>query len=78
MPGFQPARRNPSARRSEARPSENNEHGMDVLYQVRSFADIKQQTIVLPPGEAGTAMPMGMMATLRITRPFDDAAVDTP
>lgn len=78
LPGFQPARRNPSARRSEARPSENNEHGMDVLYQVRSFADIKQQTIVLPPSEAGAAMPMGMMATLRITRPFGDDAVDTP
>lgn len=78
LPGFQPARRNPSLRRPEPRPAESNEHGMDVLYQVRSFADIKQQAIMLP-AEAANPVPasLGMMATLRITRAFDEAS-DTP
>ena len=69
LPGYQPARRNPSTRHGEARLAAGTQHGMDVLYQVRSFADITQQPIQLPPGDAQPAPePLGMMATLRITR----------
>ena len=78
LPGFQPSRRNPTAQRRDGRPGTGDTaHGMDVLYQVRSFADIRQQTIALPAGEAGAAVPMGMMATLRVTRAFAPEA-DTP
>lgn len=69
LPGYQPARRNPSTRHGEARLSADTQHGMDVLYQVRSFADITQQAIQLPASDAQPATePLGMMATLRITR----------
>ncbi|KRG67742.1 hypothetical protein ABB27_08720 [Stenotrophomonas terrae] len=69
LPGYQPARRNPSNQRSDADPAAGARHGLDVLYQVRSFADITQQPIQLPASDAQTAPePLGMMATLRITR----------
>ena len=69
LPGYQPARRNPSTRHGEARLSADSQHGMDVLYQVRSFADITQQQVRLPASDAQPATePLGMMATLRITR----------
>ena len=69
LPGYQPARRNPSNRRGDARLASDAQHGLDVLYQVRSFADITQQAIQLPATDAQSAPePLGMMATLRITR----------
>ncbi len=79
LPGYQPARRNPSSRHGEARLSTDTQHGMDVLYQVRSFADITQQTVQLPANDAQPASePLGMMATLRITRIPEAAAVEQP
>ncbi len=68
LPGFQPARRNPSVRQGDARPRSGDEHGMDVLYQVRSFADIRQQGIALPASDTSEAMGLGAMATLRLTQ----------
>ncbi len=69
LPGFQPSRKNPSAKRGSTRSDEGQEHGMDVLYQVRSFADIKQQAVELPAaGNEAGSLPLGMMATLRISR----------
>lgn len=77
LPGFQPSRRNPSLRRSEGRPGNPDEHGLDVLYQVRSFADISQQAIDLP-AEDTQANPsrLGMMVTLRVTRVVPQADAD--
>lgn len=69
LPGYQPARRNPSNQRSDADPAAGARHGLDVLYQVRSFADITQQPIQLTADEGQPEPePLGMMATLRITR----------
>ncbi|WP_449466607.1 endonuclease/exonuclease/phosphatase family protein [Stenotrophomonas humi] len=69
LPGFQPARRNPSLRHGDTRTRNgNDEHGMDVLYQVRSFADIRQQAIELPADDSSQAQRIGAMATLRLTR----------
>ncbi|MGH8055453.1 MAG: endonuclease/exonuclease/phosphatase family protein [Stenotrophomonas sp.] len=69
LPGFQPARRNPSMRQGDGRPrSSSDAHGMDVLYQVRSFADIRQQAIDLPANDSGPAQRLGAMATLRLTQ----------
>ncbi len=79
LPGYQPARRNPSNQRGDASPTAGARHGMDVLYQVRSFADITQQPIQLPASDAQpTPEPLGMMATLRITRIPEAAAVEQP
>jgi len=79
LPGYQPARRNPSTRHGDARLSADTQHGMDVLYQVRSFADITQQAIQLPASDAQSPPePLGMMATLRMTRIPEAAAVDQP
>lgn len=69
LPGFQPSRRNPSVKRNTAKGEESKEHGMDVLYQVRSFADIKQQAVELPATDTDASpLPLGVMATLRISR----------
>lgn len=69
LPGFQPARRNPSMRHGDARTrTGSDEHGMDVLYQVRSFADIRQQAIELLANDSSDAQRLGAMATLRLTR----------
>lgn len=73
LPGYQPARRNPSPRRADARASVGDQHGMDVLYQVRSFADITQQNIQLAADNDQPALPLGMMATLRVTRIVPEA-----
>ncbi|MGE8281868.1 MAG: endonuclease/exonuclease/phosphatase family protein [Stenotrophomonas sp.] len=75
LPGFQPARRNPSVRRNEGRAANPDEHGLDVLYQVRSFADITQQAVELtePDDQAGP-LRLGMMATLRVTRVLPEPA----
>ncbi len=79
LPGFQPARRNPSMRRADGRPQNPDEHGLDVLYQVRSFADITQQSIELA-GTQSDAPPLrlGMMATLRVTRIVPEPAQPDP
>ncbi|MGX9719933.1 endonuclease/exonuclease/phosphatase family protein [Stenotrophomonas acidaminiphila] len=68
LPGFQPARRNPSVRRSATNgAAATRPHGLDVLYQVRSFADVAQQTVELAPATADTApLVLGVMTTLRL------------
>jgi len=80
LPGFQPARKNPAARRSEAIPGAPSGHGMDVLYQVRQFADVAQQWLRLPPmqGVSGEGRPLGLMVTLRLTGSAATDAADTP
>lgn len=80
LPGFQPARKNPAARRSEAIPGAPSGHGMDVLYQVRRFADVAQQWLRLPPmqGVSGEGRPLGLMVTLRMTGSAATDAADTP
>ncbi|HBN53890.1 MAG TPA: hypothetical protein DD456_07625 [Stenotrophomonas sp.] len=70
LPGFQPARRNPSPRRSLGTGTSGGHlrpHGLDVLYQVRRFADVAQQAVELAPDAADT-MPLvlGVMTTLRL------------
>ncbi len=72
-PGFQPARRNPSA------PMEKNTagatgapsagHGMDVLFQVKSFIGLRQQRIEVPAERDLPALPLGILATLRLQPP---------
>ncbi|WP_409476731.1 endonuclease/exonuclease/phosphatase family protein [Stenotrophomonas sp. Y-13] len=68
LPGFQPARRNPSARQpAAAGTSGGRPHGLDVLYQVRSFADVAQQAVALAPtGEEPAPLVLGVMTTLRL------------
>jgi endonuclease/exonuclease/phosphatase family metal-dependent hydrolase len=80
LPGFQPARKNPAARRSEAIPGAPSGHGMDVLYQVRRFADVAQQMVRLTSGEDGPAnpRPLGLMVTVRLIEPDDAATQDPP
>jgi len=77
LPGFQPARRNPSPRRSPGNGAGDlRPHGLDVLYQVRSFADVAQQTVELAPAAADTApLVLGVMTTLRL---IGGAAADAP
>ena len=68
-PGFQPARRNPSAR-ANGGAAQGGVHGRDVLYQVRAFAGIDQQAIALADeGEQAPALPLGMLARLRLSVP---------
>ncbi|MCD9086868.1 endonuclease/exonuclease/phosphatase family protein [Stenotrophomonas sp. SY1] len=80
LPGFQPMRRNPSAYRRDARAGKaDNEHGMDVLYQVRSFADISRRPIELTTGsEADAPLVLGMLATLRVTRVVSEQPAAAP
>jgi len=67
LPGFQPARRNPSARAAHAGDTARGQsHGLDVLYQVRNFADVGQRSLKLGR-DGGTPLPLGLMATIRFT-----------
>lgn len=73
-PGFQPARRNPSARTENhnggsASASIATSHGMDVLFQVKSFIGLRQQRIELPAERDLPALPLGVLATLRLQPP---------
>ena len=80
LPGFQPARKNPSSRRSEALAGAPSGHGMDVLYQVRQFADVAQQRVQLPAledSETG-ALTLGLMVTIRLTPPGNTDTPDNP
>lgn len=80
LPGFQPVRRNPTAQRRESRPGNgDNAHGMDVLYQVRSFADVSRQAIELP-GDSPSPTPivLGIVTTLRVTRVVSDQTAPAP
>lgn len=80
LPGFQPVRKNPSLRHSEARATTSTGHGMDVLYQVRQFADVAQQAVQLPASEtaADSARRLGMMVTLRLALPAQADPADQP
>ena len=80
LPGFQPARKNPATRRSEAIPGAPSGHGMDVLYQVRRFADVAQQWLRLPPmeGASGEGRPLGLMVTIRLLGSTATDTADTP
>ena len=68
LPGFQPARQNPSTRQPAAGSAPGSRaHGLDVLYQVRSFADVAQQAVELAPeGEEPAPLALGVMTTLRL------------
>lgn len=72
-PGFQPSRRNPSARvekhTGNLPAGTVAGHGMDVLFQVKSFIGLRQQRIELPAGRELPALPLGVLATLRLQPP---------
>jgi hypothetical protein len=78
LPGFQPARKNPSARVRESSPATAaSGHGLDVLYQVRQFADISQQVLRLGPADAkALSKRLGVMATVRFAAPTKNVAGD--
>lgn len=72
MPGYQPARRNPSARverEGAALVSTDGSHGLDVLFQVKSFIGQRQKRIELPAEGELPALPLGFMAVLRLQDP---------
>jgi endonuclease/exonuclease/phosphatase family metal-dependent hydrolase len=71
MPGFQPARRNPSARVEKPGAGNGNidSHGLDVLFQVKSFSGKRQQRIELPTDGDMPVLPLGVMAVLRLQAP---------
>lgn len=78
LPGFQPARKNPTARQRESAPSTSAGHGLDVLYQVRQFADISQQAIQLGlSNPRGPSKRLGVMATVRFAAPITDNGART-
>lgn len=76
-PGFQPARKNPGERADPpSLAGAARGHGLDVLFQVKYFAGIGQQSLKLPPLEGETAsLRLGVMATLRLQTA---AAVSAP
>jgi endonuclease/exonuclease/phosphatase family metal-dependent hydrolase len=80
LPGFQPARKNPAARRSDPIPGAPSGHGMDVLYQVRRFADVAQQMVRLPSEEGvpDSPRPLGLMVTIRLIEPDGADTPDNP
>lgn len=78
LPGFQPARKNPSARQRESSSPVAAGHGLDVLYQVRQFADISQQALRLGTAEANGGRRLGMMATVRFAGPLPSPGTDAP
>ena len=50
-------------------------HGLDVLFQVKHFGGIRQDSIKLPASEGdAAAMRLGTMATLRLQTPESTAA----
>lgn len=80
LPGFQPARKNPTRHRQDAFPGAPSGHGMDVLYQVRRFTDIAQQWLWLPAPEDGPGQkrPLGLMVTVGLVGPDSAGTVETP
>lgn len=73
LPGYQPARRNPSLRPEPAPPSDTG-HGLDVLFPVKSFIGLRPQAVHLPAGDDLPAIELGMMATLRLQDLHGEAA----
>ncbi|MET0129513.1 MAG: endonuclease/exonuclease/phosphatase family protein [Stenotrophomonas chelatiphaga] len=76
-PGFQPARKNPGERADPpSLAGAARGHGLDVLFQVKYFAGIAQESLKLPAaeGDAGSALRLGVMATLRLQSPEAVAA----
>lgn len=69
-PGFQPARRSPSARPDTTARAVDGGHGLDVLFQVKHFSGLRQRVVQLPAAGEQPAMPLGMMATLRLQDPL--------
>ena len=72
-PGFQPARRNPSARIERApglpAPAGDSGHGMDVLFQVKSFSGLRQKRIELAAEGALPPLALGTLAVLKLQEP---------
>lgn len=77
-PGFQPARRNPSARieRTPGLPASSggSGHGMDVLFQVKTFSGLRQKRIELAAEGPLPSLALGTLAVLRLQEPV---AADT-
>ena len=75
-PGFQPARKNPGERVDPpSLAGAARGHGLDVLFQVKHFGGIRQDSIKLPASEGDAAvMRLGTMATLRLQTPESTAA----
>ncbi|MGV8960341.1 MAG: endonuclease/exonuclease/phosphatase family protein [Stenotrophomonas sp.] len=82
LPGFQPARRNPTGKHAEsAAPPATTAagHGLDVLYQVRQFADIARQPLQLPGADPKTPpLRLGVMATVQLTAAAVSEPPDSP
>jgi len=68
MPGFQPSRRNPSAHPDRSAGSQGS-HGLDVLFQVKSFSGQRQQRVDLAADGEHPLLPLGVMAVLRLQGP---------
>jgi len=75
-PGFQPARKNPGERVDPpSLAGAARGHGLDVLFQVKHFGGIRQDSIKLPASEGdAAAMRLGTMATLRLQTPESTSA----
>ena len=75
-PGFQPARKNPGERVDPpSLAGAARGHGLDVLFQVKHFGGMRQDSIKLPASESDpTAMRLGTMATLRLQTPESTSA----
>lgn len=68
MPGFQPSRRNPSTRVDKSGSSDSS-HGLDLLFQVKSFSGVRQQRIELPAEGELPALRLGVLAVIRLQEP---------
>lgn len=72
-PGFQPARRNPSARieRTPGLPASSggSGHGMDVLFQVKTFSGLRQKRIELAAEGTLPTLALGTLAVLKLQEP---------
>lgn len=79
-PGFQPTRRNPSARveRPSAAADAANGHGLDVLFQVKHFSGLRQQRIDLPAQGDLAALRLGILAVLQLQAPVAIEAAALP
>ena len=75
-PGFQPARKNPGERVDPpSLAGAARGHGLDVLFQVKHFGGIRQDSIKRPASEGDpNAMRLGTMATLRLQTPESTSA----